>query len=293
MRKKAVVMAVLALGLLSFSAILAVPHQAASANPEGDAGAYCALDSSGDSGAQAQNPCNPCAKKSAQNPCAKKQAQNPCNPCGKMAGKAANVAVNPCHAKMGSVFYVADPMNRNTVTFKSQAPLEDIVGTTNEITGYVVFDPNQPNKGGKGTLRVPVASLKTGIPLRDEHLQSPDWLNAAQHKEIVFEITDVKKIKEAKASGGAKTFDLTLVGNLTVHGSTARVEAPARITYLPESAMTKMKMAGNLLAGRTSFAVKLSDFGVKGMQGVVGSRVSETIQIDVSFTGSTAAPQAM
>lgn len=293
MRKKTVVMAVLALGLFSLSAILAVPQKAASATSEDAAGAYCALESSPDASAQAQNPCNPCAKKSAQNPCAKKQAQNPCNPCGKMAGKAASVAVNPCHAKMGSVFYVADPMNRNTVTFKSQAPLEDIVGTTNEITGYVVFDPNQPNKGGKGTLRVPVASLKTGIPLRDEHLQSPDWLNAAQYKEIVFEITDVKKIKEAKSSAGAKTFDLTLVGNLTVHGKTARVEAPARITYLPESAMTKMKMPGNLLAGRTSFAVKLSDFDVKGMQGVVGSRVSETIQIDVSFTGSTAAPQAM
>jgi hypothetical protein len=40
---------------------------------------------------QAQNPCNPCAKK-AKNPCAKK-AQNPCNPCAK----------NPCAGKSGKV----------------------------------------------------------------------------------------------------------------------------------------------------------------------------------------------
>lgn len=284
MRKKAVLMIVLALGLFGLSAILAVPQNAASPAKEDSSGAYCALASSQDGDGQAQNPCNPCAKK---------KAQNPCNPCGKMAGKGASVSVNPCHAKMGSVFYVADPMNRNTVTFKSQAPLEDIVGTTNEISGYVVFDPNQPNKGGRGMLKVPVASLKTGIPLRDEHLQSPDWLNARQFGEIVFEITDVKKIKETKASSGAKTFDLTLVGNLTVHGKTARVETPARVTYLLESPQTKMKLPGNLLAARTSFAVKLSDFGVTGMQGVVGSRVSDSIQIDVSFTGSTAAPGAM
>ena len=50
---------------------------------------------------------------------------------------------------------------------------------------------------------------------------------------------------------------------------------------------------GDLLAGRTSFAVKLSDFGVKGMEGVVGARVSETIQVDVSFVASSKSPEAM
>ena len=43
---------------------------------------------------QAQNPCNPCAKK-AQNPCAKK-AQNPCNPCAKKGQ-------NPCAGKSAKV----------------------------------------------------------------------------------------------------------------------------------------------------------------------------------------------
>jgi hypothetical protein len=43
---------------------------------------------------QAQNPCNPCAKK-AQNPCAKK-AKNPCNPCAKKGQ-------NPCAAKSANV----------------------------------------------------------------------------------------------------------------------------------------------------------------------------------------------
>ena len=43
-------------------------------------------------------------------------AATPGNPC------------NPCSMK-GATFHVNDPMGRNTVTFKSEAPLEDIVGT--------------------------------------------------------------------------------------------------------------------------------------------------------------------
>ncbi len=76
--------------------------------------------------AQTQNPCNPRSKK--------KQVQNPCNPCG----------------KAGTVFHVNDPMGRNSVTFKSRAPLEDIIGTTNQITGYINFDPQDWDKGGHG-----------------------------------------------------------------------------------------------------------------------------------------------
>lgn len=300
MRNKIILIAVVAVTLLGIQAILAVPQNAASQAPEENSGAYCANPSGSNGDAQAQNPCNPCSKKQAKNPCAKKaqtpcnpcakKAQNPCNPCAKKAGKALNIPVNPCHAKMGNVFYVADPMNRNTVTFKSRAPLEDIVGTSNNVTGYVVFDPNQPSKGGRGTFRVPVASLNTGIPLRDEHLQGADWLNAARHGEIVFEITDVTGVKEVGSAGGGKTYDLTLVGNLTVNGRTAKIQAPARVTYLPESPQTQMKMPGNLLAARTNFSVKLGDFGVKGMQGVVGSRVSETIELEISFVGTTQAP---
>jgi len=49
---------------------------------------------------------------------------------------------NPCGHKNGMMFHIDDPMSRNSVTFKSTAPLEDIVGTSNEITGYIQFNPS-------------------------------------------------------------------------------------------------------------------------------------------------------
>jgi hypothetical protein len=66
------------------------------------------------------------------------QTKNPCNPC----------------SKTGTVFQFNDQMGHNTVTFKSQAPLEDIIGATNQISGHIAFDPQHPEKGGHGEFTV-------------------------------------------------------------------------------------------------------------------------------------------
>lgn len=202
----------------------------------------------------------------------------------------APIAIDPSHAAHGTVFYVADPMGRNAVTFKSEAPLEDIIGTSNELTGYVVFDPAQPSKGARGQLTVPAASLRTGIPERDEHLRGNDWLDAAAQPDIRFVIDNINDVRVVKAAGGARTYDLKLAGSLSIHGRTHRIEVPARVTYLSETEQTRMRLPGNLIAGRTSFDVALEDFGVRGMRGAVGPKVSETIKVDVSFFASDKAP---
>ncbi len=206
---------------------------------------------------------------------------NPCNPCG---GK--NMKSMGDHN--GRVFSVEDPMGRNTVTFKSTAPLEDIVGTSNQITGQLVFDPSNPNAGGRGELVVPIKSLNTGIPLRDEHLASSDWLNAAKNPNIEFKITEVKNVREVKNTKDAKTFDVTAVGDFTLNGKTKQISVPARITYLKENKMTEQKMPGDLLAARTTFDVALADFGITGPKGMnlIGSKVGEKVEIDLSVVAS-------
>lgn len=203
------------------------------------------------------------------------QAQNPCNPC----------------SKSGTVFQFKDQMGRNTVTFKSEAPLEDIIGTTNQINGHFAFNPQQPEKGGRGEFTVPVASLNTGIPLRDEHLRSADWLNAGAYSEVKLAIKEIKNLKPVKVTNESATYDVTLVADFTLHGKTKRQEIPGRITYMKESELTKTKLPGDLLAARASFEVKLSDYGVTGPagMGIIGSKVGETIAVEVSLVGSSAA----
>ncbi len=231
------------------------------------------------SAAWAQNPCNPCGPK---------KAANPCNPCG---NKAMKVAVNPCFAKMGTVFYISDPMGRNVVSFESQAPLEDMVGTTNAISGYVVFDPRQPEAGVRGEIVVPVATLNTGIPLRDEHLRGPMWLNAEKHPYIKLQVDNVEDVESVKSGEGYTTYGMMAVGNLTINGRTRRIGIPVKVTYLKETALTQQKLPGDLLASRGSFQVALDEYGIQGFEGVVGSKVSKTIDVTVSFMATNKNPE--
>lgn len=236
-------------------------------------------------GAQS-NPCNPCGGKAA----------NPCNPCG---GKAANPcgmkadmpALNPCHAKKGTVFHVNDPMNRDSVSFTSEAPLEDFVGTTNQIHGYVAFDPSKPEKGAAGKFVIPVASLDTGIPLRNEHLQSETWLHASEHPKITFEFGQARNLRAMKKSAGLTVYEGSVVGDLTINGVTRNIRVPIRASYMKESQQTKKRLPGNLLIGRAEFEVPLSDYNIQGAEGVVGARVSESIEVEIRFAGTDQKPQ--
>lgn len=237
--------------------------------------------------AAAQNPCNPCAK-------------NPCNPCGKASNPCAKgatapmPAMNPCAAKEGTVFYVNDPMNRDSVTFRSAAPLEDIVGTTTELAGYVVFDPAAPQKGIKGSFNVPVAALNTGIPLRDEHLRSEMWLDAENHPLITLTVKGVDGALTPQQSGGNyQTYKGTLLGDFGIKGKTQELRIPAAIVYMTESELTRSKLPGDLIAGRANFSVSLANFGITGPPDgdVVGTKVSQSVSVEVSFTGSTVMPE--
>jgi polyisoprenoid-binding protein YceI len=179
-------------------------------------------------------------------------------------------------------------MKRNTVTFKSIAPLEDIIGTSNEISGTLHFDPAKPEAGGSGMLSVPVASLDTGIPLRDEHLVSDQWLDAGKYPDITFKIVEVKDVKAVKVGDEAKTYDVVAVGDFSLKGKTKRISVPARITWLKETEATKKRQPGDLLAARATFDLELADFGIAGPAGMdlIGSKVGESVTIEFSVVAS-------
>lgn len=189
-------------------------------------------------------------------------------------------------------FFIDDPVGRNSVTFKSEAPLEDMVGTTNQITGFIQFNPDNPTAGAEAELSVPVASLNTGIPVRDEHMRSANWLNAESHPQITLKINSVKEAKIVKEMDNAKTFDLTVSGEFTLRGITRPVEFPARVTFFKENESTKMRLAGDLLAVRGTFFVPLADYKITGPEGMtaIGSKISDNIEVSVNIMGGSTDP---
>lgn len=178
-------------------------------------------------------------------------------------------------------FNFQDKAGRNQTTFFSTTPLEDITGLSGDVKGNVTLNVSDV-KSLKGKLTVSVASIKTGIDLRDEHMRDAGWLDAAKFPEITFEIrkvSDVKVVADNKVTA-------KVTGNYTMKGVTKEVTADATLTYLDESETTKSRAAGDLLGVQAKFNVKLSDYGVNNK--VVGQKVSENIEVSVNIVGSNA-----
>jgi polyisoprenoid-binding protein YceI len=171
--------------------------------------------------------------------------------------------------------------NKNQATFFSTTPFEDITGLTNDVKGSVTFNVSDL-KTLNGKLSVSVSSIKTGIEMRDGHLQSAGWLDAGSYPEISFEIkktSDIKQVADNKVTA-------KVTGNFTIHGSTKEVVADATLTYLDASEQTKMRAPGDLLGVQAKFNVRLSDYGVDNK--LVGQKVSENIEVSVNVVGSNA-----
>ena len=176
-------------------------------------------------------------------------------------------------------FSFADRMGRNQAMFFSSTPLEDVTGLSNDVKGTVTFDVSDVSTL-KGSISISTASLKTGIELRDGHLQSADWLDAESYPEITYVIKNVSNVKTIEDN----KLEVKVIGDFTAHGVTKEVVADVTMTYLDESEQTKKKAPGDLLGVVAKFSIVLSDYEVENM--VVGQKVADSIEITVTMVGS-------
>jgi polyisoprenoid-binding protein YceI len=178
-------------------------------------------------------------------------------------------------------FNFEDKKGRNQASFFSTTPLEDITGISNAVKGNVTFNVADI-KTLNGSISIPVASINTGIDLRNDHLKSDNWLDAESYPDITFII---KKVSDVKVESDSK-LEAKVTGDFTVHGVTKEVVTIVTMTYLDESDQTKQRAPGDLLGVQAKFNIVLSDYDVENM--IVGQKVSENIEISVNIVGSSA-----
>lgn len=184
-------------------------------------------------------------------------------------------------------FYVNDEMKKDVVSFTSKAPLETIVGRTGDITGYVTVDLDNVGEGAKGRFEVDLASVKTGIALRDQHMRE-QYLETDKYPKAVFELTKVVSTDNSKLLDGKAT-QLMLEGNFSVHGVTKLIQIPATVTYMKESEATKSRLPGDLLHIEAAFTIMLSDYSIKRPQFVI-LKLDEAQKVTVDLFASTGSP---
>lgn len=179
------------------------------------------------------------------------------------------------------------------VTFTSDAPLERIVGKTNAVVGYAIPGPaDAPARLAAATWILPVRSLATGLPLRDEHMVSKEWFDAETYPTIRFVLSRVDDLKEIRRGEGFGTWSGTLVGKLTLHGVTRDITVTdARLSFLEASDRTKAIAPGDLLFLKCDYSVRMSEFGMRHPD--VPKKVADIVEISQMLRLSNASPEAI
>jgi polyisoprenoid-binding protein YceI len=125
----------------------------------------------------------------------------------------------------------------------------DAVGRTEAVSGSIMVegDGDSAQLTG-GTLTVDTTTIQSDESRRDNRLRN-EGLQTDQFPTATFTVTKPAEVPAAALAGTAS--DVTLVGDLTLHGVTKSVEIPARV----QLADARIQVAG-------SITFPLSDFGI-------------------------------
>lgn len=171
-----------------------------------------------------------------------------------------------------TVFKVASGHPDTKVQFTSQAPMETVVGTTHIVSGTVELDPSGTGEGAHGEIHADMASLKTGLDLRDKHMRQ-DHLETGKYPEAVFTLTSLA-LPEGGLSDDQRT-RVTVQGSFKLHGVEKNIE--------PETWLTLHRTAsGSTLRIESNFTVSLPDYQIARPQFLV-MRLSDEQRVHVDL----------
>ncbi|NDJ60323.1 MAG: YceI family protein [Chloroflexi bacterium] len=173
-----------------------------------------------------------------------------------------------------------DPMHTKAVFNARHMMITNVNGEFSDVSGTITFDPANP-AAASVEATVQVASLATGVSDRDNHLRSPDFLDAQNHPTITFKSTRVEPSDDTHAR---------VIGDLTIRGTTREVSMDVEFLGATDSLFGDYR-AGFL--GTTT--INREDWGLTWNQvmesgGVlVGKEIKITLDVQAIRQGETEA----
>src|SRR5438309_1715559 len=178
--------------------------------------------------------------------------------------------------------------NYSRATFKSDAPLETFVGNTaaEGVQGTLTVDPAKP-QDAKGTVRVDMNTVRTGIDKRDADMRSKNYLDTEveANRWVTFE---VKGVEIAGPLEPGKNVPAKVKGILTVKQKPVERVADATVTWIkltPEDveAQKRFGFTADNIKVRARFATTFTDHGLK-IPAILFYKVSNDIQLETDLT---------
>lgn len=164
-------------------------------------------------------------------------------------------------------------VEHSTIGFRIQHIVGYIPGIFAKFSGQVEFDPNAVEKA-RFYFLIDSASIHTGIPKRDEHLRSPDFLDAAQAPRIIF---DSKKVVAGEDG------NLTVIGDLTIKDVTAEVQVPVRVLGIKKHPFEKDMPNTQVLGLLAEFSINRVAFHVGTAKWTEMGIMGETIDLVIDM----------
>ena len=182
-------------------------------------------------------------------------------------------------------FVYDDSLGRNSVMFQSNAPLETIIGMTNDLYGYVEVDLDSLIDNPKAHFEVDLRGLTTGIDRRDEDMYSDTYLAIDSFPIATFELMTVRKAADYILVNEG-VLDIVGRGTFEIHGVLDTVSVNVKLTYFDQNEVTETRLPGNILKLNASFNIRLSDYGIMLPETVI-LKLDDRISISIDAYGGT------
>jgi polyisoprenoid-binding protein YceI len=152
--------------------------------------------------------------------------------------------------------FVVSPGGENKVVFVSKAANESFEGKTNRLEGTINVDPTKVGDSAAVHFEVDLASLDTGIAMRNRHMRE-NHLETLKYPKAIFDGAAIRGPRDAALTAG-KLVPLDVEGTFTLHGVSRRIRITVQTTYQPND--------GGRIAFQTRFPVLLSDYAISRPQ---------------------------
>lgn len=174
-------------------------------------------------------------------------------------------------------------------TFKSDAPLETVVGHTADtgLVGELTVDPARP-QAARGTVKVDMNTVRTGIDKRDADMRGKPYLETDQeaNRWVTF---DVKNVEIAGSLEPGKAMPAKIHGVLTVKQKPVERVADGTVTYIkltPEQAEQQKRFGftSDNIKVRTKLATTFTDHAMQVPQLLILKLANDiAIETDLTF----------
>ena len=163
------------------------------------------------------------------------------------AAALASAAASPAAAE----HLVIDPGGGSRIVFTSKAPLESFDGHTDQVGGWLEFDPDDLGGPLEFEVAVDLASFDTGNRKRNGHMRD-NHLETGTYPQAWFRGGTVLETTAAALAPGA-TVTVQMSGELDLHGVVQPVVCAADLA----------RAANGTLTVEAAFEVKLSDHAIE------------------------------